>query len=528
MNFSKLIGASCIVMTAAFSGQAMALAPAAVTTIEINISGASAQQKAIGAMLGAFCVPGTLDIFQDNPGGGAKKGKSWKSYSCTIESGIPATALNIPLNLQGQDALFNNRSKGGSTWGVLPVQRGWKVQFMNIKNGNCIKTSLVGVTPGKWDCTTAVPSTEVDLATGECPRIDNNNYGPVGVIAADKDTKCRRSEGGVSDVEPAMFGAAENVPALFAGLPASTNPAPLNSQAAFAVVFGVSVDHAVYTALQARDIAAGNMLANCLGNFAQATAVEMACIPSMTKPEVTAVLSGDVTNWTDFGFAVGTVPFNGLAVCRRVKGSGTQASANAYFMENPCRTGSLGGFKTMLPFTDTALTQVVENPGSGGVIQCHNDMSTLGNCGLSGGPGCISQITYGSIGFNAIEKTPKAGDKWAFIKINMVKASVENFLKGKYDFAFENTMQTSPDLAIVDPLAAGYKGSSADSRDCMNLIVASAPDPVFLSTAGVAGVAALCGPGVFLPAPAGPGVVAVTSTTRGGSSCAALTLCAQP
>jgi len=518
MKFLKLTKTASVILACTATSQVMALAPDFIppvgeTVTEINISGASAQQKTIGAMLGAYCAAGTLDIYQDV--GAAKNGKLWKTYFCTLKAGA-ANDVGIPGTLEGKHMKFNNRSKGGSIFGVEPVKEKWLVEFMNIKTSNCTLTTAAGVSPGKWDCTVANHATlaaGAPLVNGECP-LEASNYGTAtslaGTVTVDNDTKCRRPEGGVSDVEPGLFSLSFNRPPTF---PAAVGPGSFGREtAAFAVVFGLSVDHAVYTELQLREGLINTIGADgeaCDGDFATS-----ACRPSMTKAEVTAILGGGIKNWkTGFGLNSIAGGFGDMAICRRVNGSGTQAAANTYWMENPCRTGAFGGFQSMQtqPAVQAPGYLVIENSSSGGVIQCHNEMfaGTCADCGT---------FNYGSVGFNAIEKQPKATDKWAFIKINGIDPTVDNFLNGKYDYAFENTMQYSSGLGTDT-------GSDLATKAVMDMIYSNAPSPSFLEGAGTTGVAALCGLG-FTPAPRVVGVSApVTRATRGGNSCAALSVC---
>jgi len=237
-----------------------------------------------------------------------------------------------------------------------------------------------------------------------------------------------------------------------------------------------------------------------------------ACRPSMTKPEVVAILSGGIQNWkTGFGFNSIAGGFGDMGICRHVNGSGAQAAANIYWMENPCRQGAFGGFKTMQsqPAVQSSAYLVIENSSSRSFIQCHNEMFA-GTCYDCGG------FNYGSIGFNAIEIQPKPSDTWAFIKINNVDPTVANYINGIYDFAFENTMQYSDGLGVD-------AGSDQSTRDACDLIFFHAPQPWNLNNAGMTGVAALCGLG-FTPSFGLP-YAPVTRTTRDGNSCAALSLC---
>lgn len=84
--------------------------------------------------------------------------------------------------------------------------------------------------------------------------------------------------------------------------------------------FGVLVNTNMYKALQARDIAAGRMAADCQNDILKA-----ACQPNISTSDYTALMTGKVTSAADLGLT-GT-----LTLHRRPASSGTQASTQIRF-----------------------------------------------------------------------------------------------------------------------------------------------------------------------------------------------------
>ncbi|MBI3560664.1 MAG: hypothetical protein HY080_02960 [Gammaproteobacteria bacterium] len=520
------------------AGQSFALTPptptSAGTTANFTLytSGSSALQKNIKAMFTSYCQTGTLDIFQDQPWNGAAQsgttlGAAWQAYFCTFKTGAPVTNVS----LQGKKVLVINRAKGGSVWGVVPVQKNMLVEEMNIfRNGSgrdCTSAGTDAQTGAPlWNC-----PVEIDASTNAAARravgtgLDTTlNSWECNVAAAPlvsneiasgvtTDTLCRSSHEGVSDVEPGMFAGSPNRPAF----PTAANNIPnlaLTAKPGFGVVFGVSVGDDVYDQLQTtQNLIAADGVTRCDALATRDRAIDSPCQPSLSKAEVTAIFSGTITNWSGLGMPTLSGGFGDMAICRRVVGSGTQAGANAYFLENPCRTGANGGKRDFVTAaaTNGAGYTVVEGFGSGNVIACHNSAFAGDTSATTGAPGIVG--VTGSIGIQGLEKLPGATDHWHYVRINGVAPTIANYLNGKYDYAFENTLQFNSTLSTT---SLEYALATE--------LQTQAVTPTFLKTANVQGVAALCS----ATQPSNPGTATtapVTRMVRGGNSCNAATLC---
>jgi len=103
--------------------------------------------------------------------------------------------------------------------------------------------------------------------------------------------------------------------------------------------FALIVNNAFYKALQDRDIARGYIPSSCSSEGSAATyaasSVTSACRPTMSRHEYASLIAAngakDLTFLLGAGASAATV-----VVDRRYGGSGTQASSNIYFLNNPC------------------------------------------------------------------------------------------------------------------------------------------------------------------------------------------------
>ncbi|MDX1915359.1 MAG: hypothetical protein SFU55_07225 [Methylophilus sp.] len=226
----------------------------------------------------------------------------------------------------GTDLVFMKRSQGGSVWGVDPVARAQQIKYLNLADATCTNSNAT---------TYVCPVAGTDPST---------SVAGVGLIP----------DFGVSDVEPAMFKGEYNVEN---GLTQLTN-----AEAGRLKAFGVN------------QLMMGIVATNSVADTTH-----------LSRANYAGMLAGKITDWS---------PVDGSAdpvvVCRRVNGSGTQASYNWFFTGFPCNAAS-SGFADLAPalasnsFGYTATTgtaadphiidptagfTVVENSGSGDVRNC--------------------------------------------------------------------------------------------------------------------------------------------------------------
>lgn len=430
MKKQLLSAAVAAVSLAGVSQGVFAHAPNVTPDIEIFMSGATAQDKALQALFVNLCDAGTLDIYKDNNKAGSE-GKDHRAMFCTLNStNVPGLSLNgTPVG--SAKVLFHKRSAGGSAQGVNPLIDNVAIAAMRIDNGNCTQQGATNT----WFCN----------ATGA--NLTN-------VV----------SDAGISDVEPKLF-VGPNKPSNASEVDPAAADAALNIVPAAALVFGVPVSDNLYVALQKAQnlLAAPNGTGACaIGDYSEA------CMPSLTKQQVAELISGQIKKWSEFkinGTALTTLA-TGLNYtdsdgtvrtvkttdekvhfCKRIDGSGTGAQQYAKFLNNPCSSAGLSP-----DWAGSSLAGPVKHEvsGSGDMELCLEDFAdgeTNAKQITSTNPDLFNTAvnTAGNrgwaIGQQSLENNATHGKHYKFIKVDGVAPTLEQAFRGKYLDWVEQTYQ---------------------------------------------------------------------------------------
>ena len=141
--------------------------------------------------------------------------------------------------------------------------------------------------------------------------------------------------------------------------------------------FALIVNNAFYKALQDRDIARGYIPSSCSTEGSAATyaasSVTSACRPTMARHEYASLIA--TSGAQDLAFLFGATSANAsakLVIDRRYGGSGTQASSNVYFLNNPCGGRGLASANAAandgLGLNIDTTDKVISNTYGGGLI----------------------------------------------------------------------------------------------------------------------------------------------------------------
>lgn len=439
----------------AAAGSAQALTPAQIdaartagTLKEIFISGASALRTSFGAYVQEICNTADFDVMYDDGGAGAnlgdgvyrptEDGVNHRAYSCTLRG--PA---NVGNYVAGTPVLVYKRDQGGSGQGVTPILVPTAITRMTVAAANCVANT-----------TQPSPAVDVQIPSFMCTGTAN-----------------AYPDGGISDVEPVLLQANVN---LQTGQVAATIPPTVNAGSLVQAIFGVVVNKKTYRALQQAQgiIAPGAALLDVPADQNSWTAADIATIPSLPLEFVRAAHAGAV-----IGAAAAnrgwesvipvSVDANVLGktmnICRRVEGSGTQATSNVHLMLNPCQSG-YGAALTPSGYAQPAATPAIagvngtigvkvssaaysENTSAGNVETCIG--TTVENAADADG------IAYG-MAWLGRELNPKVngGDRgYRWVKLDG-QVPMRDFAKrGQYNAVFEATMQwntASPALTGAD------------------------------------------------------------------------------
>lgn len=377
------VAAAGAAIAACLAGQAQALTIAndGAPQVLLRVAGSSAMSKAFGAAVNAqLCQAGTNTVYWDdrapNAVLGAEDGTRYQAYYCTAKAGITGIAAGARL-------LIVKRDRDGSLSGVGPVVNKEAIEFMTVDN------------------------TCADL--GVAVAYPNPRFLCAGVENAIPDA-------GLSDVERALWGARGQAPQTVSGV--------TEVRSFFGQGFGIGVSNALYSALQAAQ-----------GLTVGATDVNNQ--PRIARTQYASIVSAS-GGYSNASFLTGVS--GKLFVCRRPTTSGTQAVADAFFLDNPCQRNADPLFGQLLPrpagtFGGGNLV-VIENPGTADAINCLKDAD----------PTVAGQEQ--AIGVVSLENTPSTG--WKFVKLDGV----------------------SPNFYVTDPDGAGpLKRGDPDTTQRKNVIL---------------------------------------------------------
>ncbi len=423
----KLTALSGALLLAFAAPSAFALDPAttgAATTVKIYASGASAQLNTIQGVFNSMCVAGTRDTYTNST--------NVIGVSCTIATGVS--------QLAGKNVFFGYNADGGSGNGVYPIAK-------TVTAGGTISTDAAAKRPQI-------------INPAACTATTANNYACAAGTLGN-----RFSDTGISDVEPALFKAEENKPSAFSTTVLEDfELANLDVGSQNQVIMGIAVTNNLYN-----DLATAQGLSTGAGQ-----------VPSLPRSLIASLLSGGLASPADGQgwqalFTPGSLPADDTAakaqvnIGRRVNGSGTQAAANAFFLNYGCSPSSN---TVPLKASDSSAGAIVINEGSG-----TGNVITF----LNG----IPATQYG-IGLISKENAPAVGANWKHIAIDGVAPSRDNVKNGKYEYAVEQTMQWNTAYLLGTlrtteyPLPAGV--TAANLEDFLKTFRTRAGSPLVLDS----------------------------------------------
>ena len=431
------------------SSTKLSLALSAIMALAAQAAGAAPTSDNTLFISGATAVDRTLfEAILDQTNGVCDSTNAITVYSngTTVSDSAPKSYGNFLVHCTARDtATFGAateigiaKTSQGSEYGIDPVAEGATSLTVNGATVNvnsmtttCVSSKTVGVSAANtrlgytffYGCSTA---------TGVAP------------------------QAGVSDVEPALFGAS------------GTIKAHLTNNGAATVPFTMFVSKNFYRALQTAQ--------SLTGSCATDTALTQtdACTPSLSMVQVRAILAGYVSTVTGLynGSTALTAPVGGnsLLVCRRANTSGSQKAVERLFFNQNCKATPAVTFVkddtvvngssqacldvgcTWSNTTPTGAGGVAENfifqgTGTGDVESCMNwAAGTFTGGGADGASVAAGQGIY-AVGVASADRTPDdtdttAGKQYRYIKIDGVLPSVENVMSQKWAHTVENVVLT--------------------------------------------------------------------------------------
>lgn len=353
-----------------------AFADAVTLTNPVYITGASAPQGDVAKALKSICA-GTFTLYKQ---ANDSKTENKITYVCSVNfTGTTGNTVYHAVN-------------GGSLNSVLIPVKGTSMSF--VQPTACTSTPIADLTGNLG----------VSL-TGAVFRQCTNTVSRNG------------SDGGFADLS-----LKETVRSYLAGQGVAIDSLT-SERVGLAQAFGLAVSADLFTKLQAAQGLSGTD------------------VPSVSRAEMASIMNG-----TAFVQDNGIAVFNGvefeeakLTYCRRPVTSGTQTSAQLYFLATPVASG-----------TDLGQLGVVEGNvelASGNLVSDLTDYFAVNTgSGTANAISCLNASGY-AIGVISAENKPAGSDSYKFVKVNGQElddgSSPSNQAPakaGKYDFAYEIVM----------------------------------------------------------------------------------------
>lgn len=404
-------------------------------------SSLSAQELAVAAVCDTdphlLYVKATSGANIDRPG------NDWALACRTAAAG--ATKTGLP---NGRKVLVIKRDRGGSGVGVGPVQTK--------------STDAAGGVISFLTATPAVCNIAVTAGVNGAPGIVNPDGGLVPVMGcAATYTTNAFTEMGTSDIEPDKFFGINTPIVDNVGLPFRTEAdRTFEQQAALgALMFNNPVTLALARKLQEAQFPVASACHPSNADFNTLTASETdrpdttngeseACMPSLTRQEIDSLLTGRIVTWNQLLRSDGSsIPgLSGLVqICRRVDGSGTQATINALISSFPCDVNRADNSIDIVTPRAPNGTTVIGNSGSSDVDNCLHNFNAAPN------PYAIGNLSVEG------RNTDKLRN-WRFIKIDGVAPTLQHAHDGDYWFWAQQSCQLRKSSAPALPYNAPVGG----------------------------------------------------------------------
>ena len=446
------------------------------STLNIRVSGATAQDPGLLAAALRFCAAGTMHRYSV---------ANNFVYFCQPN----AANFTVPVTTPAKTQLaIYKYSVGGSDAGVSLVNSATNLGFISLASvaSSCSPVAVAtagGATQITVDVDGAGPlSSYIDITCA-------GSVTPVGTVP---------SYVGISDVEPSFFG--------------SSFP-NLTSTGLATVIFGVPVTKNIYSKLQT---------AQGLG-----TGLDEANMPSLSQAQVTSIYTQAGLTWDEIGISSAGLDDPTIYVARRVDTSGTQKTFEALIARTTngtvgaksCQSnvdafvqpdsGTTTGDANSLCNTPASI--IFSGSGSSNVTACltnHNAAVGTGGAGTA----------RAAVGILTTETKPSASTGWYFVKINGLAPTQAQVAGGRYTAYADASLNSR---ITLKPTAAQLGHSEYITRLKTNLA-----DPTIISiingtaapygSAGLMAINALLTP---IPAPNFTGATPANPWSRlvGGS-----------
>jgi hypothetical protein len=349
---------------------------------------------------------------------------------------------------------------------------------MNVAGGTL---SAVTATSG---LTGAVGVALINPAAASCSALGAGT-GPLSFLGASQLQNCNATgqvieltNGGYMDVEGSVF--------RLSGLsiPPEVDDTTDYVASPFNQAFGVGVSSSLYNALQAYQTAAGILPSSCatsnvsgqVTTYTASGSTLPVCQPSVSRAAVASLMQsvnnqmkragangligGTATSKNDLPATAAISPdlplTTNIVYCRRPSTSGTQATAQLYFLNNPSGNGDLGGS-----------VAVVGSPTAPGTVNIGATFTASTGSGTSDLKTCLNNNPY-ALGMLSLENNPIGGsDTFRFVKLNGAWGSegvanagqTAEAIAGRYDYWYQTVQFCRGGSANCTPILTALSGA---------------------------------------------------------------------
>jgi hypothetical protein len=456
---SKCIQVAAI---AAAVGAAFAAAPAQASTTTVYGAGASAVKNSIQLLvLKDYCATGTINFYDNGTGtisAGGQPGGATFVISCNTSStsGMTAGTIDIGYDTSGgswkafnavNSAMFTTALSQNAALNANPVAT---VSLTGCTTQSSIAMAVLGNTftiNYNYGCATRalVPGTDV-LSFGL-----TDVEGGLFLNSTDNQPLVNNSWATTSAGPVAIFKTAGS---FGVGTELSGYPTQV-----FGVIFGIGASPKLYSALQADQIASGLLPSTCTAGSVSSPA--STCAPNITRAQYASIVanSGGAMNASVAGLFTTAPATTTFELARRDQGSGTQASSNAYFLNDGCASSSLEPIA--VPQLPVGSAGNVSYNATTGAAQGKVITPTL-----DGGTGF-------AVGVVSVENESKWTGGSGFLKLDGFYPSAANASAGRYGYVSEENLHfhlgsTGDELTFANDLINQTVGSTKVSESAFN------------------------------------------------------------
>lgn len=397
-------------------------------TLNIRISGASAQDAGILGSALSFCQAGTVHRYLVS--------NNFVAF-CTPDVGTNPGQLTLPVRSPAITKLaIYKYSVGGSAFGVTPLNS--TVAANGATGGNGAQLPFLDLTKINGICTGTNATSVVSV------------FGP-GTNGSYNNVTCGTSAGTLTTAAETYVGVSDMEPAFF-----TNNTSNLTVTSATALIFAPIVTKNVYDRLQ--------VLQSLSAPACGATLDSEGCMPSLTSAQITSLYTQPGQAWSSFG--VTGLANDAVYVARRVDTSGTQKTFEAVVAGTPngnaglkeCfATGSVDAFA--LP--DSLLAGQTTGDNESVCLTTGSLPTVFSGSGGGNVRACLTNHQAGSrsaIGILTTEDKPNGS--WRFVKVDGAAPNQAATAAGRYRFYTEASINTRSAGTFNTNGAEGYGGAN--------------------------------------------------------------------